>query len=801
MFAYILRRLFWFIPVFFVVTALTFWTVRKLPGGPFDFAGEKELPEHVVRNIKRKYGLDKPIWQQYLTYLGDLARLDFGVSFKYRDREVSEVLGLKLIEILRAETEVPLYKADDGTLVVLDEGEPQVIEPGLSYEMRDGTQVKYGADGDQLVIERRKDALLRLPLRRATMLEDGLAVRTDEGLVTLKEGFAVTLADGTVVQRDGEIVTATKGGLEVRIGETRALALAAATASGDAEKLQPRGVGYGVGSDLYIRLAPASPDVLVSEAVMRMTLQPVLVARVAAGEVHMLEDGQRIMLAGGASVIRQGGMVTVTTSMPAAALLEQPTFDIPIERVLAVGDGRGNLIPLTSGARVDLPDGTVVTGQGDHVVATSADGSVRVEIAEGDEDNLLLRSGDTRSPLSDRAVQAGDLVVLADEGQVYVMRERLRVPLVRYLGVVEGEEFTVLTDGVEYNLPDGTTLEGEEDQVIASRNGEKLVLGWTEIGQLAVVQGRLTTELKEGQRVELDKLTYVTLDRDLVEMQRRLDLPIKYVLYPQDDGSWTVWAPGLEEGTEPLPLAEGDRVDLPGDMTVRWDGETIEGQIRRVNTEGKVGLPISAKLGLFAMSIAICLGIPLGIIAALKHNSPIDYGATLFAILGVSIPTMVLGPLLILLFVDKVDWLDLTWQGNFANYILPAFSLGTAYSASIARLTRASLLQVIREDYIRTARAKGLAGRTVIVRHALKNSLIPVVTVLGPMFAGIVTGSMVTEQIFAIPGMGKHFITSIGNRDYPVLMAVTIIYAVLIVLANLAVDITYGVLDPRIRYQ
>jgi ABC-type dipeptide/oligopeptide/nickel transport system permease component len=132
--------------------------------------------------------------------------------------------------------------------------------------------------------------------------------------------------------------------------------------------------------------------------------------------------------------------------------------------------------------------------------------------------------------------------------------------------------------------------------------------------------------------------------------------------------------------------------------------------------------------------------------------------------------------------------------------ILPMFTLGTALSASIARLTRASLLQVIREDYIRTARAKGLRERTVVIIHALKNSLIPVVTILGPLFAAILTGTFVVEQIFGIPGMGKHFIQSVGNRDYPLIMGVTLVYAIALVIANLFVDIVYAWLDPRIRY-
>jgi oligopeptide transport system permease protein len=222
---------------------------------------------------------------------------------------------------------------------------------------------------------------------------------------------------------------------------------------------------------------------------------------------------------------------------------------------------------------------------------------------------------------------------------------------------------------------------------------------------------------------------------------------------------------------------------------------------RTVNDMLAETLPISAKLGVLATLIAVFMGISLGIVAALNHNSVVDYGATFVAIAGISIPNMVVGPLLIWILVIKLGWFDLKWTGSFSNYLLPAITLGTAMSASIARLTRASLLQVIREDYIRTAYAKGLSKGMVIVRHALKNSLIPVVTIIGPMFANVVTGILVVEQVFNVPGMGQHFVNSVGNRDYPVIIAVTIVFSFVIVVSNLLVDITYSFLDPRIRYE
>jgi ABC-type dipeptide/oligopeptide/nickel transport system permease component len=157
--------------------------------------------------------------------------------------------------------------------------------------------------------------------------------------------------------------------------------------------------------------------------------------------------------------------------------------------------------------------------------------------------------------------------------------------------------------------------------------------------------------------------------------------------------------------------------------------------------------------------------------------------------------------LLIWIFALKLNWFPVARWGTLKHAVLPTICLGTAFAARIARLTRASLLQVIREDYIRTARAKGLVERVVIIRHALKNSLIPVVTILGPLFAAVVTGTFVVEHIFGIPGMGKHFVTSIGNRDYQIIMGVTLVYAVLLVVMNLVVDISYAWLDPRIRYE
>ena len=258
----------------------------------------------------------------------------------------------------------------------------------------------------------------------------------------------------------------------------------------------------------------------------------------------------------------------------------------------------------------------------------------------------------------------------------------------------------------------------------------------------------------------------------------------------------------------------------PSRGIIRGDlGPSFRFRSQTVNDIVKTTFPISAQLGLMSVLLALVLGIPAGTIAALRQNSVYDYVATMTAVFFASIPNLVLSPILILIFALKLGWLPTAlWLSKppyflgflpkpeeinldyFKHAALPVFALGTAYAAGIARLTRGSLLQVIREDYIRTARAKGLKEGVVVVRHALKNGMIPVATVLGPLVAGVVTGTFVVEQIFGINGMGKHFVTSIGNRDYPVIIGVTLIYSILLVIGNLAVDITYAWLDPRIRY-
>ncbi len=256
-----------------------------------------------------------------------------------------------------------------------------------------------------------------------------------------------------------------------------------------------------------------------------------------------------------------------------------------------------------------------------------------------------------------------------------------------------------------------------------------------------------------------------------------------------------------------------------GNLWFKWlnFGPSMASSSRTVNDIFRQQLPVSFQLGIIAFLIALVIGVPLGIFSALNQNTYLDYFGMSVAIFGVSVPTIVLAPLMVWIFGVWLKWLpptgwgakppyflgffptDLSW--NFFKYaIMPSLVLGFGSSAVIARLTRASLLQVIQEDYIRTARAKGLSEQRVIFKHALKNALIPVVTIIGPMFASLVTGTFVTELVFSIPGIGRYFVTSITNRDHPMVMGTILLFAVFLVIANLVVDILYAYLDPRIRY-
>ncbi|HEY4241344.1 MAG TPA: ABC transporter permease [Kofleriaceae bacterium] len=209
--------------------------------------------------------------------------------------------------------------------------------------------------------------------------------------------------------------------------------------------------------------------------------------------------------------------------------------------------------------------------------------------------------------------------------------------------------------------------------------------------------------------------------------------------------------------------------------------------------------PTSAILGLIALLTAAMLGTLIGVVAAWRRNTWVDYALMSGALVGISIPAFVLGPLLIAGLSIHLGWLPPARILGPSSYILPGITLGVVYLGTIARLARGGMLDVLGSDFIRTARAKGLPERSVVGKHALRVGIVPVVTYLGPAAAGLISGSFVVERIFQIPGLGTYFITSITDRDYPVLTGMFVFYAVLLVLLNLAVDLAYGVLDPRIR--
>jgi ABC-type dipeptide/oligopeptide/nickel transport system permease component len=284
----------------------------------------------------------------------------------------------------------------------------------------------------------------------------------------------------------------------------------------------------------------------------------------------------------------------------------------------------------------------------------------------------------------------------------------------------------------------------------------------------------------------------------------RLDEPLvmQYLYYITD-----IMVPRVTTGRIPPSSSEDYLFNIPlpafvGDQAaLRWMnfGPSYRARGRSVNDIFRDNLIVSAQLGVAAITLALAVGMPLGIVAARNRNKWPDYLSMGIAVFGVSIPVIISAPLLQYLFGVQWRLFPVTGWGTPAHLVLPAMALGFINSAIIARLTRASLLQVMHEDYIRTAYAKGLGERPVLLRHALRNSLIPVITVLGPLFAALVTGTFVIETVFGIPGMGRYFVSSVQSRDYPVIMGTILLYAFLLVAANMIVDIIYAWVDPRIR--
>ncbi len=253
------------------------------------------------------------------------------------------------------------------------------------------------------------------------------------------------------------------------------------------------------------------------------------------------------------------------------------------------------------------------------------------------------------------------------------------------------------------------------------------------------------------------------------------------------------------------------RLDLPmHEQYLRYLGDLFRGDMgpsfnfpgTRVDELIFQGLPITAELGLYAMLVAVGLGVLAGVIASLKPNTIQDYVPMSLAMVGICMPSFLLGPMLVLVFGIWLDWLPVSgWGQTTGDKILPSITLGAMYSAYIARLSRAGMLEVMSQDYLRTARAKGLPERVVVIKHALRGGLLPVVSYLGPAFAGMLAGSFVVETVFQIPGLGRFYVQAAFNRDYTMILGTTTFLATLIVVFNLLSDFAAAWLNPRLRHQ
>jgi oligopeptide transport system permease protein len=243
---------------------------------------------------------------------------------------------------------------------------------------------------------------------------------------------------------------------------------------------------------------------------------------------------------------------------------------------------------------------------------------------------------------------------------------------------------------------------------------------------------------------------------------------------------------------------------------VRYMGDLFQGDLgysmvdkagMSVNTIIAKYFPVSFRLGMIALLIAVCLGIPLGLLAAVRHNSLYDRFFIFFASFFVSVPSFIMTIALMLIFGMWLQILPVAYLSNWQSYIMPVFGMAIYPMLHLARLTRTTMLDVTNQDYIRTARAKGLSTASVMFKHAFRNAMIPVVTAVGPLVAGILTGSFVVEKVFAISGIGRYFISSVGSRDYSLIMGTTIFFAVILIACNYVVDLLYGIIDPRIKLQ
>ena len=268
-------------------------------------------------------------------------------------------------------------------------------------------------------------------------------------------------------------------------------------------------------------------------------------------------------------------------------------------------------------------------------------------------------------------------------------------------------------------------------------------------------------------------------------------------------------------GTRPMPPQIRELLDARYGLNdpvwvqyLRWVGGLLRGDLgisyrypdRSVNDIVIQGAAVTVQLGIMAFVLSVAVGVPLGVIGALRQNAIPDYGATFVSVIGIATPSFILAELLILLFSVQLHWFPTGgWKGP-EYWILPTVALAGFPIAQIARYTRASMLEVTRRDYVRTAQSKGLRETNVVVMHMMRNALIPVVTVLGPLLAFLVTGSFIIETIFNLPGIGRFFVLGIQQRDYGLIMAMTVLFAAAVAVMNLVIDILYAYIDPRIRY-
>jgi oligopeptide transport system permease protein len=281
------------------------------------------------------------------------------------------------------------------------------------------------------------------------------------------------------------------------------------------------------------------------------------------------------------------------------------------------------------------------------------------------------------------------------------------------------------------------------------------------------------------------------------EVQRNLD-----AYYHLSDPLWKQYVDYLwdlcPKKFHPAALAQGPDLKAAFGIDFR---PSFRYSNRTVNEIIAEKLPVSLELGVLSLGVALSLGLTAGVIAAVKRNTWLDYSASALAMTGICVPTFVMGPLLVLVFAIKLGWFNASGWYSPIDRVLPSLTLGFVYAAYIARLTRGGMLEVLSQDYIRTARAKGASETRIIFRHALRGGLLPVVSFLGPAMAGILTGSFVIEMIFQIPGLGREFVTSAFNRDYNLVLGTVLLYAVFVILMNLAVDVLQVWLNPKLRFE